>query len=47
MAYELLDESTFRRVRPAPDQEPVDVAALTPSVRSTWITDALVEELTA
>ncbi|QDH92137.1 hypothetical protein PP629_gp32 [Streptomyces phage Dubu] len=45
MAYELIDESQFRRVWPLPDQEPVDVSALTPAVRSSWITDAMVRQL--
>lgn len=45
MAYEVLDESTFRRVWPLPDQEPIDVSALTPAVRSPWVTDALIQEL--
>jgi hypothetical protein len=35
----------FRPVRPLPDQEPVDVSALTPSVRAAWITPDLIEEL--
>lgn len=47
MAYEALDETQFSRVWPVPDPEPVDVSALTPAVRSAWITDALIEELNA
>lgn len=34
-----------RPVWPVPDPEPVDVSALTPAVRSAWITDALIKEL--
>lgn len=45
MAYEILDETQFGRVWPLPDAEPIDVAALTPAVRSAWITDALIRQL--
>ncbi|WP_330478659.1 hypothetical protein OG301_26640 [Streptomyces platensis] len=45
MAYELIDESQYRRVWPVPDQEPVDTTALTPAVRSTWITNDMVRQL--
>lgn len=34
-----------RPVWPLPDQEPIDVSALTPAVRSSWITDALITDL--